>query len=127
MKTIVIAGIFGITAVILGAFGAHALAARLTPELLNSYRTGVDYQFYHSFLLLGLGLWRERGDNPQLRWAVRFAIIGILCFSGSIYLLACRDLIGIGVLRPFLGPVTPIGGLFFIAAWLMVIIAAWRK
>jgi uncharacterized membrane protein YgdD (TMEM256/DUF423 family) len=108
-----IAALFGATGVILGAFGAHALRARLEPAQLASWTTGVHYQLFHAVALLALVLWSESsgrslGPTPWL-----FAL-GMLLFSGSIYAL---------VLTPWrwFGPVTPIGGLLLIAGWLSLL------
>ena len=97
-------------AVILGAFGAHALTSRLSAEQLVSWETGVRYQMFHALALLVLALWFDRGMalKPSL---ICFAL-GTLLFSGSIYLLS----LGIGP-RAVLGPVTPVGGVLLIAGW----------
>ena len=110
-------GLLGASGVIFGAFGAHALREVLSPQALQSYQTGVNYQFYHS-LALGLCLVLQGQGWGPLVWAKRLFLLGILLFSGSIYLLACRDLLGIGAWQPILGPLTPLGGLAFVAAWL---------
>jgi uncharacterized membrane protein YgdD (TMEM256/DUF423 family) len=111
-----IAALLGATGVILGAFGAHALRARLEPAQLASWTTAVQYQLFHAVALLAIGSWieasgRSPGPTPWL-----FAL-GILLFSGSIYGL---------VLTPWrwLGPVTPIGGMLLIAGWLSLLWAA---
>lgn len=103
-------------AVVLGAFGAHALKEVLSPESLNTFETGVRYQIYHSFALLTVGLLYAFWPVKALRMATILFIVGIVLFSGSIYLLVFLKNAGVG-----LGPVgilTPIGGLFFIAGWL---------
>jgi len=105
-----IAAVFGVLGVTLGAFGAHALRARLAPEQLAAWETAVHYQLFHAVVLLALGLYgaateRSLGASPWL-----FAT-GIVLFSGSIYGLV------LGSWR-WLGPVTPIGGISLIAGWL---------
>ena len=122
-KVILIAGILGMLAVILGAFGAHGLKELLAPDQLNSYRTGVSYQFYHTFVLLFLGVILNRNESKWFQRASFLFIVGILLFSGSIYLLSCRELIGLSSYK-WLGPITPIGGVFFILGWLSLCIGA---
>jgi len=109
---------FAMTAVILGAFGAHYLKTIFTPELLSSFETGVKYQMYHSFALLFLGLYAQLANRNVNVIAGLFAG-GIVLFSGSIYVLCYLKgtmQIGLGGL----GILTPIGGVFFILAWLML-------
>ncbi len=103
-------------AVIAGAFGAHALRDHLAPALAASYRTAVDYHFLHSLGLIALGLAMER--RPEQRWLMRataLRLVGLVLFSGSLYLLTLTGI------RSF-GFITPFGGLAFILAWLA---AAW--
>jgi uncharacterized membrane protein YgdD (TMEM256/DUF423 family) len=110
--------------VILGAFGAHALKDKLQPEQIQIFETGVRYQMYHSLAIIFLFL---AGDKLQSSWLVYsgwFLIIGVILFSGSIYLLACRELLGIDSWKRILGPVTPLGGLSLIAGWGCLIVAA---
>ena len=102
--------------VILGAFGAHALKETLTPELLQTFETGVRYQFYHAVALLFIGLLHAYLPVKLLRTSTILFAIGIALFSGSIYALVALKSGGVG-----LGPVgilTPVGGLFLIAGWL---------
>jgi uncharacterized membrane protein YgdD (TMEM256/DUF423 family) len=112
--------LFAVTAVVLGAFGAHGLKDRIATEQLQSFETGVRYQLFHAIALLFLGLLSDRLQVPALRYVSYLFILGILLFSGSIYLLATRDLIGIGSFKNVLGPVTPLGGLSMIAGWCML-------
>jgi uncharacterized membrane protein YgdD (TMEM256/DUF423 family) len=128
MKNILfIAAILGALAVGIGAFGAHALKSLVIAERLPIFETGVRYHFYHVFALFITYLLAQRTENQQnlpknlpknLLWAARFFIIGILFFSGSLYLLACRDVLPFSV--AFAGPITPIGGVFFIMGWLAI-------
>jgi len=112
---------FAITAVLLGAFGAHALKSFLTPEKLQSYETGVRYQLIHALALIALSIYGQINKtndylNKGIGWSAHFFIVGAFLFSGSIYGLAL-----LSVIHPswafLLGPVTPIGGLFFMLGW----------
>ena len=99
--------------VVLGAFGAHVLKARLAPETLSVYQTGVQYHFYHALGLLLLGVAAlHLPSSGYVRWSGGFMLFGILVFSGSLYALS------IGGIR-WLGAITPIGGAAFIVAWLV--------
>lgn len=102
--------------VIFGAFGAHALAERLTPDSLQSYETAVRYQFYHAFALLICGLLTIKIDFSYIKIPSYLFLAGTILFSGSIYLLSTRSLTGITQTK-ILGPLTPIGGTLLIAAW----------
>ena len=115
---IVTAGIFGMLAVIFGAFGAHALKKRLTPEQLQSFEVGVRYQMYHALVLLALGF-SSYNMTTTTFWCFT---IGIVLFSFSIYGLVLSDVKGKKM--RFLGPITPIGGLLLVAGWLLVIVNA---
>jgi uncharacterized membrane protein YgdD (TMEM256/DUF423 family) len=121
-KMLFVAALAGAFAVILGAFGAHSLAEHLTVKQLSTYQTAVDYHFFHSLALLGLVSLVGTSTSHQIFIKVAFVFfaLGLLFFSGSLYLLACKNILD---LEPFLfiiGPMTPIGGLFFIIAWLAV-------
>jgi len=111
--------------VILGAFGAHALKAKLPPEALASFETGVRYQMYHALALLLLAALQGRLAPGAAQAAGWLWIAGIALFSGSIYLLATRTLLGIEGWR-WLGPVTPLGGLCLIAGWIALLVASLR-
>lgn len=115
-KFLFIAAIFGAIAVTLGAFGAHGLKNIITPEKIAIYKTGINYHFYHTFALLLLGIIYQQGPTKLLNWSGNCFIIGIILFSGSLYLLATHTILGIESWW-FLGPMTPIGGLFFILGW----------
>ena len=118
--------IFALLAVVLGAFGAHYLKSIFAPEVLSSFETGVRYQFYHAFALLFLGLYASYSNLKIIRPIYLFFSLGILLFSGSIYLLCILKtsntigLRGIGIL-------TPLGGLCFIIAWSLLIISIYRN
>lgn len=121
-KQLVTLSILGALAVILGAFGAHGLKNKLqsgliTADQLNGFDTAVRYQIYHllaMFLIINL---EKPLVNKLLKTAYRLFFIGILLFSGSLYLLTTRNLLHLDFLI-FLGPITPIGGLFFVGGWL---------
>lgn len=114
MKQILtIAAISGMLAVALGAFGAHGLKKIISPEMLEVYKTGVQYQFYHTFALLAVGILMQFRQSKALNWSAYLFMAGIVLFSGSLYALAIS---GIKVL----GAITPIGGVAFIAGWVML-------
>lgn len=108
------AGFFGMTAIILGAFGAHALKKVLTVDQLVTFETGVKYQMYHALFLLFLGLNNHLSFKTKKTILV-LTILGIIFFSGSIYLLATDSLNSFNF--KVIGFVTPIGGLLLIMAW----------
>lgn len=109
-----LASALGTLGVALGAFGAHALRERLAAEQLASWATAVQYQLIHSVALLALGLFAAASSRPVALPASLFAA-GILLFSGSIYVLVLTQ-------QRWLGPVTPLGGLCFIAGWLSLLV-----
>lgn len=113
-KIISSASILGITAIILGAFGAHALKNELTEEALVTFETGVKYQMYHALFLLFLGTTALVSDVVKKK-VFQLVVVGVVFFSGSIYVLATRTITGIDF-RP-LGIVTPIGGALLILGW----------
>ncbi|MEY3807176.1 MAG: hypothetical protein RI893_152 [Pseudomonadota bacterium] len=102
----------------MGAFGAHGLKTIISPELLVVYQTGVSYQMYHALGLIGIALIRLQASNSKLLiWAGWLMFIGILLFSGSLYLLALLNL-------NWLGMITPVGGVCFLIAWLLIMLYA---
>lgn len=113
-KIISSALILGITAIILGAFGAHALKKVLTVDELTTFETGVKYQMYHALFLLFLGTTALVSDIVKKK-VFQLVVVGVVFFSGSIYVLATRTITGIDF-RP-LGIVTPIGGALLILGW----------
>jgi uncharacterized membrane protein YgdD (TMEM256/DUF423 family) len=124
-RKIVITGIILILlAIILGAFGAHALKSVLTEEKLASFETGVRYQILHGIALLSIGLNAAQFKFSLEGW-YRIIFIGIICFSLSIYLLALQDVFEIKL--SFLGPVTPLGGTLLIIGWLILILKIVRN
>lgn len=123
---LIVGVILAALSVVLGAFGAHALKEILQPDQLQTFETGVRYQMYHSFALLLTGMLYQPFPYKQTRLAAAFFFNGILLFSGSLYaitLLKAQGVIGLtGV-----GILTPIGGVFFIIGWLMLLIAMLKK
>lgn len=121
MPFFIIAGaINAFLAVAFGAFGAHALKEKLSEKYLAIWETAVQYQMYHAIGLIVIGILMSTniiGQVSQLSWAGYLMLAGIVIFSGSLYVLS---LSGIGVL----GAITPIGGVAFLAAWVLVIVAA---
>lgn len=115
---IIFGAIFGFLAIILGAFGAHLLKKKLTKEQLQSFETGVKYQMYHAIVLLVLGFQLENGNTIN-SYIINSFIIGVFLFSFSIYGLVISSAKN-KKLR-FLGPITPLGGLFLAAGWLLII------
>ena len=111
--------LFGLTAVILGALGAHALKPLLSEAQLDSFETGVRFQVYHALLLIIL----SQIPSFANRTILILIVLGTLLFSVSIYLLNVQGFLGLGSLS-FLGPITPIGGLLLISAWLTLLIKA---
>lgn len=121
-KLIVIGSILSAIGVIMGAFGAHALKETLSEVQLKSYETGVKYQLIHSIAMLILAMLYHQTKTKLFYTAGMLMFIGTLLFSFSIYLLSCKELLGIQSWT-FLGPITPIGGTFFISAWVLVCMA----
>ena len=121
-----IAALSGALAVAIGAFGAHGLKPLLTEYQLAIYEKGVHYQFYHTLALMAAALLMNGNNNARyLRLSGWFFTAGILCFSGSLYLLACRDMMAVPV--AVLGPVTPLGGVCFIAGWVLLMLSVKGK
>lgn len=116
MKNIVltIAAFYGMTSVILGAFGAHAFKKFLPEEKLASFEVGVRYQMYHAIALLAIGLFFSFSNGME-RSAAWCMMIGTFIFSVSIYFLSFADHWGVNL--KFLGPITPIGGLLMLVGW----------
>lgn len=112
------AAINGFVCVMLGAFGAHALEGRINEQLIGTFQTGVQYQMFHTIALLAVAWMAQRSPSSSLQWSGRLFIAGIVIFSGSLYVLA---LTGLRVL----GAITPIGGVAFLVAWLLLARAVW--
>ncbi len=117
---LLIGALNGFLAVALGAFGAHGLKQRLSPDLLAVFQTGVQYHFYHTLaLLLVAALMLHWPQNTALRWSALLFCIGMLVFSGSLYVLSITGI-------RWLGAITPIGGLAFLAGWIVLAVAIWK-
>lgn len=121
MKTItlVFGAVYGMVAIILGAFGAHALKKILSLERLESFETGVRYQMYAAFFLLIVG-YILKFETTSEKWVSILMIVGTMLFSFSIYFLSMQDYLGANL--KFLGPITPLGGLLMIISWGMLIV-----
>ncbi|WP_026572627.1 DUF423 domain-containing protein [Bacillus sp. UNC438CL73TsuS30] len=119
MKAFIIVGaINAFLAVALGAFGAHGLKDKLDAHYLEIWKTGVTYQMFHAIGILVVGLLLAKvADSSLFTWSGWLMLIGIIFFSGSLYVLSVTK---IGIL----GAITPIGGVCFLAAWILVIIGA---
>ncbi len=107
------------TSVMLGAFAAHALKRSLSPELLNAFQTGVQYQMTHALALLFIGLLLPRIPDNLTTTAGYLILLGTLLFSGSLYILALTSI-------RWVGPVTPLGGLALIIGWLLLFVSIIR-
>jgi uncharacterized membrane protein YgdD (TMEM256/DUF423 family) len=123
-QIIITACVLGLLAVIAGAFAAHGLKPLLAPPRLEIWHTAVQYQFYHVFALLFLSTFANLKNN-LVSTAYYMFTLGIILFSGSLYLLACRELLGWTWIVA-MGPVTPLGGLLFIAGWATMALAAFK-
>ena len=113
-KIISTGAILGMIAIILGAFGAHALKKVLSIEELSTFETGVRYQMYHAFFLLFIGMINDLSQKAK-KTIYNLVLFGVLLFSGSIYLLATNSLTSFDF--KIIGFITPIGGLLLILAW----------
>lgn len=116
---LMLGAVSGLIAVGAGAFGAHALRARLTPELLGVFETGARYQMYHALALVAAAWVVSRWPESLAAWAGWLFLAGTIVFSGSLYALALTGV-------RWLGAVTPLGGLCFLAGWLCLALAAAR-
>jgi len=121
-----IASLLGSLSVALGAFAAHKLKEILPADSIVVFETGVRYQFYHVFALLAVAILSERFKNKWITWSGNCFIIGIVLFSGSLYLLTFLRFVEFSR-ASLAGIVTPFGGLFLIAGWLMLMVAVSKK
>lgn len=118
--------ILALLSVVLGAFGAHALKNMVPADKVAIFETGVRYQFLHAIALILLSFYLQQhfsilGNHKGLGWSSNYFLLGILCFSGSLYLLTFQTLCSFNYSK-FIGLVTPLGGLFFILGW-----ASWLR
>jgi uncharacterized membrane protein YgdD (TMEM256/DUF423 family) len=119
MKLFIILGaINAFLSVALGAFGAHGLEKMVEPKYLEIWKTGVQYQMYHALGLLAVGILLGKvHESSLLTWSGWLMLIGIIVFAGSLYAITLTKI-------SVLGAITPIGGVAFLAAWILLIIAA---
>jgi uncharacterized membrane protein YgdD (TMEM256/DUF423 family) len=116
---VVFAAVLGFVGVALGAFGAHGLAShfRAHPHHQDTFKTAVQYQMYHALALLGVALAQNVYHSDLLLWAGYLFVLGVVLFSGSLYVLVLTD-------QRWLGAITPIGGLAFLGGWLCLMFGA---
>ncbi len=120
-KYLSISAFFGFLAVVLGAFGAHALKEKLEPEVLASFETGVRYMMYHAIVLLFVNTYSDLVEKTKNRISILF-IVGIIFFSGSIFAISAG-----GVPAKYIWFITPLGGLLLILGWLGLVYAFIKK
>lgn len=124
-RIILTASFFGAVAVILGAFGAHGLKNILSADAMSIWTKGIEYQFYHTFALLFLSTFaRFRTKLVDISYFCFTA--GIVLFSGSLYLLATREISHLTFVN-IIGPITPLGGLLLVAGWVFLFFAALKN
>ena len=126
-KLISIAALLGMLAVALGAFGAHGLKKLIAPDQLAIFQTGVTYQVYHTFAIFICVILASHFKQKIYLRAAWFFVVGILFFSGSLYLLATRAYLGTENWAGIIGPITPIGGLLFMIGWGMIAYGGFKK
>ena len=130
-KILVFAGFSGAIAILLGAMAAHVLKSKLNTGTvtildLEVFETAARYQMYHSIALLAITFLMDKSHINFLKKACYCFMIGIVLFSGSLYLLATANIIGLHNIQ-WLGPRSPVGGLFLIAGWLLIAVAGLKK
>jgi len=129
-KVLITTAIFGMLSVIIGAWSAHGIQSFIPdtdPKKLYkiaSFKTGVQYQFFHTFLLMFLSLIHYKKWTNKLEWVFKLTVVGVILFSGSIYLLALKNELGITGVSKIIGPITPLGGLTLISAWTILFLYA---
>lgn len=126
-RTLFWAALVMLLAVALGAFGAHGLKGKVSPEALGQWEKGVLYQLVHGVALFGLAALAVRLPERSVRLARVFFLAGVILFSGSLYLLSTRELLDTTSLTTLLGPLTPLGGLSYMAGWCTLLVAGLRK
>lgn len=116
---LVLAALCGFLGVALGAFGAHGLKDILEPAMLSVYQTGVHYQQIHALALLAIGIWQLLKPARELSLAAVFMLVGIVLFSGSLYLMTLTGIRALGIITPF-------GGVSWLVGWFWLGLAGWR-
>ncbi|MCK5814623.1 MAG: DUF423 domain-containing protein [Flavobacteriaceae bacterium] len=119
-KNLVITALLGLTTVVFGAFGAHVLKSKISPELLITFETGIRYQMYHVFVLLFINMYTDFSTKLKNNLSL-FFFLGILCFSGSLYAISV-----LGFPAKNIWFITPLGGLFFIIGWFKLAISFFK-
>ncbi|MEL7587285.1 MAG: DUF423 domain-containing protein [Prolixibacteraceae bacterium] len=120
-KFILLTGVASLVlAVVFGAFGAHALKAKLAEELMKVYKTGVEYHFYHALGLVLIGILSLQFPSVLINWSGICLIAGLIFFSGSLYVMALTGF-------KWLGALTPLGGLCFIGGWILLFLGVWKN
>lgn len=123
---LIIAGLSGALTVALGAFGAHGLKRLVNAETISTFETGIRYQFYHTFALLAVAILYEKFPNKFLIWSGNSFLAGMVLFCGSLYVLTALDVAHATGYRR-VGIITPFGGLFLIAGWLLLVMAVYKN
>jgi uncharacterized membrane protein YgdD (TMEM256/DUF423 family) len=116
---IILGALNGFIAVALGAFGAHGLEGKIPDKYLETWQTAVQYQMFHAVGLLVIGLLAGKISSPLINWSGWLMLIGIILFSGSLFVLSVTQI-------KVLGAITPLGGVSFLVAWVLMIIAAYK-
>jgi uncharacterized membrane protein YgdD (TMEM256/DUF423 family) len=120
-KWMMLGAVLTMLSVAIGAFGAHMLKEKIGADAIAVYETGVQYHMIHAIALLIIGLTAgQLGPSTKLKWAARLLFIGIIIFSGSLYVLSISGV-------KILGAITPIGGVAFIVGWLLLAIDVWQR
>lgn len=120
-KWMMLGAVLTMLSVAIGAFGAHMLKEKIGADAIAVYETGVQYHMIHAIGLLIIGLTAGHlGSSTKLKWAARLLFIGIIIFSGSLYVLSISGI-------KILGAITPIGGVAFIVGWLLLAIDVWQR
>ncbi|CAH0243159.1 hypothetical protein SRABI96_02983 [Peribacillus sp. Bi96] len=116
---IILGALNAFIAVALGAFGAHGLEGKIPDKYLETWQTAVQYQMFHAVGLLAIGLLAGKISSPLINWSGWLMLIGIILFSGSLFVLSVTQI-------KVLGAITPLGGVSFLVAWVLMIIAAYK-